>query len=455
MHELVRIGEPETVAAWRDAWLDRVIGPASGASGSRPGPRSRPTRSSGAAGRMLAANQRAQELKFELVALVGGPEPTAIASFNYHQDHFTRGLRDRPRRRRASPTPAASASASSGSPSRCSGPTGWTWPPGRPRCARSCGRDRRGMVSLFGHDPATYTPHWLHAGDRTYLETNCFTDIVIELLHARGDEPAGGARVVRPDGLRERPVDVLQAVCRWTSRSSSAWTSTRCSRTGRSPSRSRSCSALGRTMTVELDAWYLPDTAATSYGNAHVKTGGHRRVDRPRRRAVPLLPQRLAVRAGRRRLPRHLPPGAGLVRGRAAAVPRAHPLRRGPVAARRGPAGGGARPAPRPPRPDRAGQPVRAVRRAPAGGPADDPRRATTSCTTPTRSPRSGWPAPASSSCASHVDWLLGEDGAHGVGGDGARSSTAARCSASSWRDAGRSTRARPWPACAIRGPRR
>ena len=30
---------------------------------------------------------------------------------------------------------------------------------------------------------------------------------------------------------------------------------------------------LGRTMTIELDAWYLPDTAATSYGTAHVKTG--------------------------------------------------------------------------------------------------------------------------------------------------------------------------------------
>jgi hypothetical protein len=38
---------------------------------------------------MLAANQRDQELKFELVAMIGGPEPTAIASFNYHQDHFT------------------------------------------------------------------------------------------------------------------------------------------------------------------------------------------------------------------------------------------------------------------------------------------------------------------------------------------------------------------------------
>ena len=43
----------------------------------------------GRVGRMLAANQKEQELKFELVAMVGGPEPTAIASFNYHQDHFT------------------------------------------------------------------------------------------------------------------------------------------------------------------------------------------------------------------------------------------------------------------------------------------------------------------------------------------------------------------------------
>src|SRR5262249_12851564 len=30
--------------------------------------------------------------------------------------------------------------------------------------------------------------------------------------------------------------------------------------------------AAGRTMTVELDAWWLPDTAATSYRREHVKT---------------------------------------------------------------------------------------------------------------------------------------------------------------------------------------
>ena len=37
---------------------------------------------------MLAASQREQELKFEVTVPIAGPEPTAVASFNYHQDHF-------------------------------------------------------------------------------------------------------------------------------------------------------------------------------------------------------------------------------------------------------------------------------------------------------------------------------------------------------------------------------
>ena len=32
-------------------------------------------------------------------------------------------------------------------------------------------------------------PHAIHTGERNYIETNCFTDIISELLHARGDEP--------------------------------------------------------------------------------------------------------------------------------------------------------------------------------------------------------------------------------------------------------------------------
>jgi hypothetical protein len=45
------------------------------------------------------------------------------------------------------------------------------------------------LQSLFGLDPRAYRSHALHSPERTYVETNCYTDILIELLHARGDEP--------------------------------------------------------------------------------------------------------------------------------------------------------------------------------------------------------------------------------------------------------------------------
>ena len=63
----------------------------------------------------------------------------------------------------------------------------------------------------------------------------------------------------------------------------------------------------GRTMTVELDAWFLPDTSATSYRAEHVKTSIIPEAIDPARRAAALLPQRVAVRARGCRLPRHLP----------------------------------------------------------------------------------------------------------------------------------------------------
>jgi seryl-tRNA synthetase len=85
--EIVRLGEPEVVAAWREQWrhravellrslrLDAVLEVATDPFFGR-------------SGRMLAASQRDQELKFEVVVPIAGPEPTAVASFNYHQDHF-------------------------------------------------------------------------------------------------------------------------------------------------------------------------------------------------------------------------------------------------------------------------------------------------------------------------------------------------------------------------------
>ncbi len=88
-HELIRIGEPEAVLTWRDEWaarghallselglpvtLDKTNDPFFGRGG-----------------RMLAANQRAQALKLELLVRIADPAPTAVASFNHHQEHFGR-----------------------------------------------------------------------------------------------------------------------------------------------------------------------------------------------------------------------------------------------------------------------------------------------------------------------------------------------------------------------------
>jgi seryl-tRNA synthetase len=85
--EMVRVGEPLTVAAWRDTWRDRAVTllrdlglDAHTDVATDP--------FFGRSGRMLAASQRQQELKFEVQVPIAGPEPTAVASFNYHQEHF-------------------------------------------------------------------------------------------------------------------------------------------------------------------------------------------------------------------------------------------------------------------------------------------------------------------------------------------------------------------------------
>jgi seryl-tRNA synthetase len=88
MREYVRMGSPDQVLAFRESWLERgtqmirdLALPLAIDAANDP--------FFGRAGRMLANNQRAQGLKFELNVPVNSVEkPTACLSFNYHQDHF-------------------------------------------------------------------------------------------------------------------------------------------------------------------------------------------------------------------------------------------------------------------------------------------------------------------------------------------------------------------------------
>jgi seryl-tRNA synthetase len=86
--EVVRIGEPELVLAWRNAWRDRTL-ELLRAVGLEAETDVASDPFFGRGGRMLSAGQLEQALKFEVQVQIAGPEPTAVASFNYHEAHFT------------------------------------------------------------------------------------------------------------------------------------------------------------------------------------------------------------------------------------------------------------------------------------------------------------------------------------------------------------------------------
>lgn len=86
--ELVRLGTPEQALAHRDLWMSRgeemlrAVGlDVQAVIANDP--------FFGRGGRVMAATQREQALKFELVVPITSDErPTAVASTNYHLDHF-------------------------------------------------------------------------------------------------------------------------------------------------------------------------------------------------------------------------------------------------------------------------------------------------------------------------------------------------------------------------------
>lgn len=128
-----------------------------------------------------------------------------------------------------------------------------------------------GLVSLTGLDPATYSRHRLHAPERTYVESNCYTDIIIELLHARGLEPlAAMGPALRMDFegdqwtfLKPSPQD-LELLFGIDIHEMQPYRPLPLAAFEQIPR--------DRTLIVELDSWYMPDTAATSYRSEHVKS---------------------------------------------------------------------------------------------------------------------------------------------------------------------------------------
>jgi Domain of unknown function (DUF1839) len=126
-------------------------------------------------------------------------------------------------------------------------------------------------ISLWGMQIPDHRPHSVHGPGRTYLETNCYADVLIELVHARGDEPlAMLGSIVRTDWEGDqftyaKPLGAdLDRLYGIDIHEMLPYRSL--------PEHIEEQLRQGRTVLVEIDGFYLPDTAATSYRREHLKT---------------------------------------------------------------------------------------------------------------------------------------------------------------------------------------
>lgn len=120
-------------------------------------------------------------------------------------------------------------------------------------------------------DPKTYRRHAIHGEDRIWAETNCYVDVLIELMHALGHEPIAALPftfAIDFEGDQwtffKFPLLDLYDLFGMDVQELALWRPLVAhieEQVGR-----------GRPVLVELDSFYLPDTAGTAYKLAHVKS---------------------------------------------------------------------------------------------------------------------------------------------------------------------------------------
>jgi len=144
-------------------------------------------------------------------------------------------------------------------------------------------RTRAGEVRIAPLSAATYIRHAVHGPDRIWPETNCYTDLVVELVHGLGFEPlAMLAYTLAIDFEGDqwtffKPVHAelydlygfdIQELAVWRRLVDHVVEQVRA----------------GNMPLVEVDSWYLPDTAGTAYRRARTKsTIGVNAIDLDRR----------------------------------------------------------------------------------------------------------------------------------------------------------------------------
>jgi len=127
------------------------------------------------------------------------------------------------------------------------------------------------MQQLLRLEPQNYTRHFIHSQERDWAETNCYVDVWIELLHALGHDPVAAmpfTLAVDFEGDQwtffKFPLYDLTALYDLDVQELAIWNPL--------TAHIEEQISLGRPVLVELDSYFLPDTAGSAYKLAHVKT---------------------------------------------------------------------------------------------------------------------------------------------------------------------------------------
>ena len=116
-----------------------------------------------------------------------------------------------------------------------------------------------------------YKRHRFHGTERVWAETNCYVDLWIEVLHSLGCNPVAGLGFVAGIDFEgdqwtffKYPLEDLRSLYGIDVAEYMIWRNME--------DHLAEQARLGRLLIIEIDSWFLPDTAGVSYQKAHAKT---------------------------------------------------------------------------------------------------------------------------------------------------------------------------------------
>jgi hypothetical protein len=127
------------------------------------------------------------------------------------------------------------------------------------------------MSEILPLNPAHYVKHAIHQGERNWAETNCYVDVLVELIHSLGFEPMAALPFaltidyeVDQWGFFKFPHKDLFALYGMEIQEFNPWRNL--------PELIEQQVLVGRPVLVEMDSYFLPDTQGMAYQLAHVKS---------------------------------------------------------------------------------------------------------------------------------------------------------------------------------------